>query len=251
MLKRASIVLVASLLLTGVPGCTPSQGPGPSVPGPSLNTTPAPAPEKPAAAPAAAPAQGSDPASPSTGEAPAKPLPPVLEELRRKLQPALSGAKPAKAPEPKAAPSATPPTRRFSNEETAKLLPAAEELAAKLDAALRKGEIEAATALCVAEKDMERVLNPGYLEILAGNLLPQNKESLNAYAGTLKGKTSKSTFKAGEITEGPASGAFKPGLPIMSGAQLFEDVDGVRLEIHLEQLVHLDGEWKIFRVRSP
>ena len=248
MLKRASIVLVASVLLTGIPGCTPSQAPAPTVPGPSPITTPAPAPEK----PAAAPTQGKDPAGKSTGEVPAKPLPPVLEELRRKLQPALSDAKsPAKAPEPTAAPSTAHPTRRFSNEEAAKLLPAAEELAAKLDAALRKGEVEAAVALCVAEKDMEKVLNPGYLEILAGNLLPQNKESLNAYAGTLKGKTSKSTFKVGEITEGPATGAFKPGLPIMSGAQLLEDVDGVRIEIRLEQLVHLDGEWKIFRVRSP
>ena len=183
-------------------------------------------------------------ASPSTSpEGERKEIPQAVKELKEKLQPPGSTltATPSSST-PSSSPSESP-------RDDAALVLAAQKMASSLVEALREGDTAAAEKLTLTEDQFSKIVTSGHRDILAGHILPQNKAVIQRLAQTLKGKKVQHTFKPGPIEMNRAGSAFVGIIPIMSQALIVMDMEGVQLQVQVDQLLYINDQWTIFRLR--
>lgn len=225
-------------------GCTPAmENPEPSTPAkgplgakaPEAKVTGAIVPNQP---PAAQPNPTSLPAKTAGEKGDAtKPIPDSLKALKEKLQPSNLPSQQPSAPAKK------------TEEVDAKLLEGAERIAKSFVQALQKGDVEGATKLTFTKEQFEKLVSPGYREILEGNVLSENQTRINMLSEKLKGKEIKVTWKPGSVTKPP--NLFKESLPLMSNGTLALEMSGVAIEVLLDQMVYAENKWTIFRMSTP
>jgi hypothetical protein len=231
-------------------GCTPSTKEASEAAAPQKQ------PSEPARAPTVASSQasGSQPSESRPGPAatpiePAKktdtkdgekrPIPDALKDLKEKLQP-------SNLPSPPARPGA----RKLDPAEEKVLLEGAAALAKTFLLTLQKGDAQGALAMTFTKEQFEKLISPGYRDILEGSVLADNQARVKALAEKLKGKEIKETWKPGPITMTQPSNLFRSSLPLMSDGTLFAEVDGVSIQIKLDQLVLAETNWTIFRLST-
>jgi hypothetical protein len=181
----------------------------------------------------------------------------ALADLERKLR----GEPRSNAPLPKAETTATssspagqpepprPGERRLEiKAEREELLAAAEELARKLVEATQAGDLEAARMLLISEAEIEELVTQGMAAILTPLLLPKNDRILADLIRATRGKELKYEFNPGGIGATAGPGTFRSTRPVMEGATLEISTGGVPIILQLEQLLWVEGSWKIFRL---
>jgi hypothetical protein len=161
----------------------------------------------------------------------------TVKDLSEKLQP--TGASVA----------ADPSQPRESPRDDAALVLAAEKLAKSLVEALRQGDTASAEKLTLSEEQFATVVSSGHRSILAGHIPPQNKAVIQNLAQTLKGKNVQHTLKPGPMEMNRPGSAFLGRFPIMSQAMIVLDIEGIQLQVQLDQLLFLNDQWTIFRLR--
>jgi hypothetical protein len=142
----------------------------------------------------------------------------------------------------------TPPPAAAADEKA--LLAGAESLGKTFFEALRAGDRERARALVFSEKDFENAVTPGHRVIIQSTIAAQNDLVVEKLVEALRGKDAKAVWKPGELATG-AKGVFQKPLPILSRAALDIDLDGAPITILLDQMVHIDEGWRIFRLSLP
>jgi hypothetical protein len=225
--------LVPLLAVLYLGGCTPSPDPAAS-----KDTTTS---ERPTAASKEPTGTEASPSAAGTANPSSKPVPPAIRELETKLQPNATAA----------ASKAAPPAPTLSAASEERLLGEARALADELALRLPEPDPSAALRLCAPTEVLEKVLNPGYRDILLGSLPAENQAVVERLSRSLTGKTWTHVFTPGKISIARDRGAFVPETAILDGGLLALDSGGVKIEVRLDQLVHSGGKWYVFRISAP
>lgn len=118
--------------------------------------------------------------------------------------------------------------------------------------AIAAGDNAAAKALTASEAERARVLAEGYRLILGPRFKEQNEATLKQLLQAVKGrKVTDFSFKLGSLTEASPQGSFTASVIHMQNAAVSLHVDGIYLEIRLDQLIFLDDNWKILEMSLP
>jgi len=183
------------------------------------------------AAPAPAPAPAAEPApTPPPAPAPAAEPAPVLKDLAEKIRPPV--------------PPAPPADPGKGEEEAIEAAAAARKLAASIDAG---GEAEA-RALLVDENDLDLVATDGLRDILAANLLPANRKTLDAILAESKGIEVKLvSWAPGTVSRTKAGSLYKKDTAMMTGGKLVISLGEKQESVALD-LIRIEGTWKVFKL---
>ncbi len=242
-MSHTALGIMTVIALSTLLGCTPSP-----TTQEKQEVTPTPAvaqPTKPVVA--AKPALEAQKPGPAPVDGQATKVPDAIKDLQAKLEPA--GASPPPPNEGKAARQI--PQSKEPIPDAEKLLEAATKLANSLAGALEKGDLKESEALCVQEQELTKVLTPSYVPIIGGGIPAQNRSAIEHLISGLKGKKWTPELVQGRLSRAPEKGPFLGGLILLSGSVLRLKSEGVTLEAHLDEMVQVGSEWRVFRLSAP
>ena len=188
-----------------------------------------------------------------SGSVPPAVTPDSTPKANERVDAAISAPPPPVARTSPAPDPQTPPAPvRSDPAENGPLQQAAKQLASALFEAIAAGVPSRVAALTITDDERAEILADGYRQILGPRLKRQNQEVLGQLSKSVEGrKVTDYGYRPGKLTETAARGSFVAAVPHMRDAVVTLRVDGVYIEIQLDQLVYLNGNWKIFEMTLP
>ena len=213
--------LLLSVVLVAGGGCTRS---------PSSSEKPS---EETASKSVPAAAEKTPPAASAEKPSTTRPVSPAIKELEAKIQP-----------------EGTPEAPKTPSKE---VLQAQMQTTIKaLVDALQNADQAGAEKLLFSSDDFKTSVKPGFRDILEGNILAANGSLVKKLIQQIGGKPLTHAWKSGNLVLLPGQNLFRQSVPTLSNSTLtLTTGEGVDVEVHVDQLVYLEGSWKVFRLSLP
>ena len=119
-------------------------------------------------------------------------------------------------------------------------------------ASLSTGDEEKAGVFLTSKAQFEKLLRPGTFRILGSTLPAQNKSEVKLLIELAKGQEVSHELEAGQLSTGAkTSAAFRVAAPMVTKAALTLTIQGhpVPYRIELDQIVWVDGGWRLFNIK--
>lgn len=184
-------------------------------------------------------------------------IPEAIVELQEKIQPSVEGRPAAEGRPAVEAPAAEGPASPPESSSPAEPPPPpdpettradVEAVLARFVEALALRDLATVRGILISRAEFDRYVTAGFIPIIEG-VLARNEALVAKLEEALAGKECSPLWEPASVGLTPERGVFATSLPVSAGI-LRIDANGVEFEVRLDQLVKIEGAWKIFQISA-